>query len=134
MTANFGRVSGFLRAFAWILVLSLSTTGLSWAQEATQDGAQAEYRLGSGDQLRITFFGKHTVDLSGEYEIDGAGLVSLPLVGSLKIGGLTVSDAEKKIVNAYKPDYVLNPRVSVQVMNYRPFYITGQVEEPGSYP
>jgi protein involved in polysaccharide export with SLBB domain len=127
-------VSGLLRALAWTLVLSLSATGLVSAQDGTQDGVATEYRLGSGDQLRITFFGKHTTDLSGEYDIDGSGIVPLPLVGNLKIGGLTVSEAEKKIVDAYKPDYVLNPRVSVQVMNYRPFYITGQVAEPGSYP
>ena len=99
-----------------------------------QNGTQTEYQLGSGDKLRITFFGKHTADLSGEYDIDGSGLVPLPLVGSLRLGGLTLAQAEDAVVEAYKPDYVLNPRVSVRVLNYRPFYIMGQVEAPGSYP
>ena len=118
------------RAIALSLALGLSAVSLASAQ----NGTQAEYQLGSGDKLRITFFGKHTTDLSGEYEIDGSGLVPLPLVGSLRLGGLTLAQVEDVIVEAYKPDYVINPRVSVQVMNYRPFYITGQVEEPGSYP
>ena len=112
------------------LVLWMGALGPTLAQ----DGTQTEYQLGSGDKVRITFFGKHTTDLSGEYEIDGRGLVPLPLVGALRLGGLTVAQVEDIIVEAYKPDYVKNPRVNVQVMNYRPFYITGQVEEPGSYP
>ena len=102
--------------------------------ENISDTRQLQYQLGSGDKLRITFFGKHTSDLSGEYEIDGAGLVPLPLVGSIRLGGKTVKEAETTIIGAYKPDYVKNPRVAVQVLNYRPFYIMGQVGSPGSYP
>ena len=90
--------------------------------------------MGSGDKLRISFFGKHYSDLSGDYEIDGAGIVPLPLVGNIRLGGKTVSEAENAIKDAYKPDYVKDPRVSVQVLNYRPFYIWGQVKAPGSYP
>ena len=117
------------REIAFGLILWMGALSPALAQDQTQ----TEYQLGSGDKLRITFFGKHTTDLSGEYEIDGTGLVPLPLVGSLRMGGLTVAQAEDVIVEAYKPDYVKNPRVSLQVMNYRPFYITGQVEDPGSY-
>ena len=117
------------RAIVFGLALGLSVIGLASAQNETQP----EYQLGSGDQLRITFFGNHTADLSGDYEIDGSGLVPLPLVGSLRIGGLTVAQVGDAIVKAYQPDYVKNPRVSVQVLNYRPFYITGQVKAPGSY-
>lgn len=93
-----------------------------------------QYLLGSGDKLRISFFGKHYSDLSGDYEIDGAGIVPLPLVENILLGGKTLSEAEYAIKAAYKPDYVKNPRVSVQVLNYRPFYIWGQVNGPGSYP
>ena len=93
-----------------------------------------KYLLGSGDKLRISFFGKHYSDLSGGYEIDGAGIVPLPLVENILLGGKTLSEAENVIKAAYKPDYVKDPRVSVQVLNYRPFYIWGQVKGPGSYP
>jgi protein involved in polysaccharide export with SLBB domain len=97
------------------------------------ESAAPDYHLGSGDQLRITFFGKHVEDLSGDYEIDGSGLVPMPLVGNLRLGGLTLAEAESTIKDAYQPDYVLNPRISIQVLNYRPFYIMGQVNSPGSY-
>ncbi len=93
-----------------------------------------QYRLGSGDRLSVVFFGKHVGDLSGEYEIDGAGLIPMPLVGSIRLGGMTVAEAEAAIKAAYQPDYVRDPRLSIQVLNYRPFYIMGQVNSPGSYP
>lgn len=93
-----------------------------------------KYQLGSGDRLSIVFFGKHVGDLSGEYEIDGAGLIPMPLVGSVRVQGMTVAEAEAAIKASYKPDYVKEPRISIQVLNYRPFYIMGQVNSPGSYP
>ena len=103
------------------------------AQEA-KDSDSIRYLLGSGDKLRISFFGKHYSDLSGDYEISGAGIVPLPLVGNIRLGGKTISEAGSAIKNAYKPDYVKEPRLSVQVLNYRPFYIWGKVNAPGSYP
>jgi polysaccharide export outer membrane protein len=103
------------------------------AQEA-KNSDPTRYLLGSGDKLRISFFGKHYSDLSGDYEIDGAGIVPLPLVENIRLGGKTLSEAENSIKAAYKPDYVKDPRVSVQVLNYRPFYIWGKVNAPGSYP
>ncbi len=93
-----------------------------------------QYRLGSGDRLSVVFFGKHVGDLSGAYEVDGAGLISMPLVGSIRLEGMTVPEAEAAIKSAYQPDYVKNPRPSIQVLNYRPFYIMGEVNSPGSYP
>ncbi len=118
-----------LAVFAAYLVLASPLS----AQEA-KDLDSIRYLLGSGDKLRISFFGKHYSDLSGDYEIDGAGIVPLPLVENIRLGGKTLSEAEAAIKAAYKPDYVKDPRVSVQVLNYRPFYIWGQVNAPGSYP
>jgi polysaccharide export outer membrane protein len=100
------------------------------ATSATQ--AHPEYTLGSGDVVKVTVFGQN--DLSGEFTVDGQGMVSLPLVGNVKMGGLTVRQAEKKVVGTLKPDYLRNPRVSIEVLNYRPFYIIGEVKKPGSYP
>lgn len=98
-------------------------------------GAQArgvQYTLGSGDEVRITVFGHK--DLSGEFLVDGGGAVALPLIGNLRAGGRTVRQLEAAIVDMLKPDYLRNPRVSVEVLNYRPFYIVGEVKKPGSYP
>ncbi len=95
------------------------------------DDASA-YRLGSGDKIRVNVFGQ--ADLSGEFVISDVGVVSLPLVGNLDFGGATLREAEALLADALKPDYLVNPRVSIEVLNFRPFYIIGEVKEPGSYP
>jgi protein involved in polysaccharide export with SLBB domain len=90
------------------------------------------YTLGAGDKIRVTVFGHE--DLSGEFEIDGSGMISLPLIREVKAIGLNIKELEKNITAKLKPDYLRNPRVSVDVLNYRPFYILGEVKRPGGYP
>lgn len=90
------------------------------------------FRLGAGDRIRVTVFGHE--DLSGEFEVDGTGRVSLPLIRSVPAGGLTLAELEQAITERLTPDFLKDPRVSIDVLNYRPFYIIGEVNEPGSYP
>lgn len=101
--------------------------GMHWAT-----AQEPEYRLGTGDKIRVIVFGHD--DLSGEFEVDGRGSVSLPLIGETPLAGRTLEEAELLITNRLKPDYLKNPRVSIAVLNYRPFYIIGEVIKPGSYP
>ena len=91
-----------------------------------------DYKLGAGDQLRVIVYGED--DLGGTFNVDGNGFVSLPLIGALKVSGLETGDVEKEMVVRYSDGYLKDPRVSVQVMQYRPFYIMGEVNKPGSYP
>ena len=91
-----------------------------------------KFTLGAGDRLRLTVFGHE--DLSGEFNVGETGGMSLPLVGNVNMGGLTIQQAERLVEDALRPDYLLNPRVSIEVLNYRPFYILGEVNRPGSYP
>ena len=95
-------------------------------------GERAEYRLGSGDKIKVTVFGHD--DLSGQFLVGGGGDVALPLIGKVRAGGLSVAEFASRVVGALKPDYLTDPRVSVEVLNYRPFYIIGEVKQPGSYP
>jgi polysaccharide export outer membrane protein len=95
-------------------------------------GADAGYVLGPGDKIRVTVFGHE--DLSGEFEVDAQGNVSLPLIQAVPAGGKTPPQLEKLIAERLEPDYLRNPRVSVEVLNYRPFYIYGEVMKPGGYP
>jgi len=90
------------------------------------------YQLGSGDQIKVTVYGEE--DLSGEFEIDGTGTISLPLIGSVTIGGQILTDAQSLIAEQLSDGFLINPRVSIEVLNYRPFYILGEVNSPGSYP
>jgi len=90
------------------------------------------YKLGSGDRVRVIVYGQE--DLSGEFRVDGNGKVALPLVGTVDAGGKSVGQFEKSVISALKPDYLQDPRVSVEVLTYRPFYIVGEVQKPGNYP
>ena len=93
---------------------------------------QSEYRLGNGDQVQVTVYSQP--ELTGEHVVDGAGNISMPLIGTVSAGGGTAAELEGNIVGKLKPQYLNDPKVSVQVLNYRPFYIVGEVKNPGSYP
>lgn len=97
-------------------------------------GPQDEnYKLGSGDKLRMIVYGEN--DLGGEYLVDGAGDVQLPLLGQVKASGMTIHDFEGAVGAKFVSEgYLKDPRVSVEVENYRPFYIMGEVRAPGQYP
>jgi protein involved in polysaccharide export with SLBB domain len=91
----------------------------------------AGYQLGAGDKIRVTVFGES--DLSGEYQVDGSGMVRLPLIGTLRATGYTAPDLEQGISQALADGYLKNPRVNVEIAAYRPFYIIGAVNRPGQY-
>jgi protein involved in polysaccharide export with SLBB domain len=98
------------------------------------NGPQDEsYKLGSGDKLKLTVYGEN--DLGSECLVDGAGQVQLPLLGQVPAAGLSVHDFETAVGRKFVSErYLKDPRVSVEVENYRPFYIIGEVKSPGQYP
>lgn len=104
----------------------------SWTHVTLAIEIENQYRLGIGDRIKLTIF-RHN-DLSGEFVINGAGQLSLPLIRIVKAKDLTLTELEQAITSKLKPDYLINPRVSIEVLNYRPFYIVGEVKNPGSYP
>lgn len=131
------------------LVLSLITASAVFAQApatakasipapaATKDANPADtlsrYQLGSGDVITIVVFGEE--DLKREkIRLTDAGTISYPVLGELRVLGLTVGELEKIITDGLRGRYLVNPRVSVSVDEYRPFFISGQVERGGSYP
>jgi polysaccharide export outer membrane protein len=90
-----------------------------------------EYRLGAGDQIRITVFNEP--DLTGPFTVGSQGAIAYPLVGSIRAGGLTVPEFTTALEQALGT-YIRAPRVAVEVTNYRPFFILGEVQRPGTYP
>ena len=96
---------------------------------STQAQTTAGYALGSGD--KITVYGE--ADLSGEFAVNGEGMVSLPLIGSVKASGLTVAQLGQAVAERFKAGYLLDPKVSVEVINFRPYYIMGEVTKTGEY-
>jgi polysaccharide export outer membrane protein len=98
---------------------------------ANQAFSQVAYTMGPGDKLRVVVF-RHE-DLSGDFTLDGAGKFAMPLIGEVDALGLTSSELEKRIEKKYANGYLVEPQVSIQVENYRPFYILGEVNKPGQY-
>lgn len=90
-----------------------------------------EYRLGPGDQLRITVFNEP--ELTGQFLVGSQGTIAYPLVGDVRAAGLTVLEFTEALQTALR-EYVRTPNVSVEVANYRPFFILGEVQRPGTYP
>ena len=102
------------------------------AAPEAQPAATAEYRLGTGDKVRVVVFNEPS--LSGEFQVDDSGAMSMPLVGTVKARGLTNRELEKELTQKLRGGYARDPKVSVEVANYRPFYVIGEVEKPGEYP
>ncbi len=102
------------------------------ASPAKGQEADGEYRVGAGDKLSIIVFGHD--DLSREVLVDGSGRVSLPLLGQLEVEGRTVAELQEDVTEALDRDFIVDPRVSIEVVTYRPFFILGQVNKPGRYP
>jgi len=95
-------------------------------------GTPADYRLGPNDRTRIIVYGQPT--LTGEFQLDGNGVLAFPLIGNVDATGMTPSQLQATIAQRLDKDWVHNPSVSVEVSTRRPFYVVGEVQKPGSYP
>lgn len=90
------------------------------------------YRVGAGDRLSIRVAGES--DLTGEYVVDASGELSMPYVQSVPVAGKTTREIERLVTQRLNAGYLLDPKVSVQAISLRPFYIMGEVTAGGSYP
>ena len=108
-------------------------------QYATPGGTYASaspyeqpYTLDAGDKLRIVVFGQDGI--SNAYVVDAGGNVNLPLIGTVPARGATTGQLSQRIAERLKQGYVREPHVTVEVEAYRPFFILGEVTNPGQYP
>jgi len=122
---------GGVRGIGRILFLVVALILLALRPASAADDGKA-YTLGAGDKLRITVYNE--TDLSGEFEVSGQGSISVPLLGQVQVLGKTTAEAQAILTQKYGKDYLVNPSVSIEVLNYRPFFIIGEVNHPGSYP
>lgn len=126
------RTTAIALSMAAALLITMVPASIETALAAdTSEDVDSVYRLDTGDKIKVTVFGHE--DLSGEFEVDGTGRVAMPLIQFVEVGGLSVREAESAIEGKLSPDYLKNPKASVEILNYRPFYILGEVENPGSY-
>ena len=131
LVLGIGLASGCSSSPPASLPVQQPAAGTGAAGEALE-GDISSYRLGPGDALRVTVF-RHE-DLSGEFRMDGEGYFAMPLVGEILGGGRTARQLESEIEVALKSGgYLVDPQVGVEVLNYRPFYIIGEINNPGSF-
>jgi polysaccharide export outer membrane protein len=99
---------------------------------ADEGGGESTYTLNTGDDVQITVFDEP--DLSINAILDDTGTISYPLLGELQVRGLTVRELETKITEGLRGRFLINPRVNVSIREYRPFFVRGEVANPGSFP
>ncbi|WP_157443012.1 polysaccharide biosynthesis/export family protein [Colwellia piezophila] len=90
-----------------------------------------EYQLGPGDKLEIKVYGQDELTVTAL--LGNSGKINYPFLGEINIKGLTVKQIEQLVLKGLKGGYLISPNVAAQVLEYRPFYIHGEVKKPGGY-
>lgn len=125
------RFGGILRAF--LLLLPLVLGGCAINRPATYlVETKGPYTLDSGDVIRLAVYGDEKI--STTYKVDDSGAVALPLVGPVMARGETTASLAGRIAAALSNGFMRNPDVAVEVAEYRPFFIQGEVKTSGQYP
>lgn len=119
----------FLFIGIWFASLASMSTNL-FAQGVDNNDT---YRLSTGDSISVTVFDEPELGLK-EAKITDEGTISVPLLGQVNVQGKTVPEVEALLTKLFGDDYLKKPSVSVSIAEYRPFYINGEVQKPGSYP
>jgi protein involved in polysaccharide export with SLBB domain len=133
-----GLIMTRVRVYSALVSIALLISGctggsLSEAeQQSMAAAAVAAPQLQPGDKIRINVFGEN--NLSGDYEIDQSGQISLPLAGTIAAVGLTQTELEQALAKKFRSEYLKNPKVTVTIATLRPFYMMGEVTKPGEYP
>ncbi|WP_439499096.1 polysaccharide biosynthesis/export family protein [Bosea sp. (in: a-proteobacteria)] len=102
------------------------------APELAVADINAPYRLASGDRLRIIVFGQD--NLSNVYAVDGSGRIAMPLIGAVDAQGRTTQQLAREIEGRLRAGFLREPKVSVEVDAYRPFFVLGEVTNSGQFP
>ena len=120
-----------MKIFKIFLTICL-TLILSWSTLAAADEID-DYQISADDQISVIVFNETDLGVN-KVRVSGNGTISMPLLGQVEIEGHTVTEVEQKITTLLLDGYLKKPNVTVTITEYRPFYINGEVEKPGSYP
>lgn len=111
----------------WLLI----TVFVTFAFQVQAQDLQ-HYKLGADDVISVSVFDEPDLSLK-EVRISNTGTIAMPLIGQISLKGLSVAEAENKIYNLYLGDYLKKPDITVTIVEYRQFYVNGEVEKPGGY-
>ena len=127
MLSELNKVKAISIAFA-VAACVLGLTAGAWSPAHA-----ADYKLGAGDKVRVVVLADP--EFSGEYEVDASGNMSVRMIGRMTVLGMTTAQLEAELVQRYSSGgYLRNPKLSVELISARPFFILGEVVKPGSYP
>jgi polysaccharide export outer membrane protein len=121
----------FVALIALAACASSSSDG-STASQGKIETSSEDYRLGPEDKVKVTVFGE--TDLSGEFVVDSSGVLSVPFLGQISVKGMTLRQFESAYAAKLREAQILrDPRVSAEVVSFRPIYVLGEVKKPGQY-
>ena len=123
--------SALLAAALFLSACSSASLITEADQQSMAAVATAPATLQPGDKIRVDVFGEDK--LGGEYQLDQAGQVSVPLAGTVKAQGMTQAQLEQALAKKLRTDYLRNPKVTVTIATLAPFYIIGEVQKPGQF-
>jgi polysaccharide biosynthesis/export protein VpsN len=123
----------FAPRIALMMVLLASALLAMDARAQAKSDALSTYRLNSGDVISIRVFGEDDFNRE-KIRLTDAGTVSFPVLGEIPMLGRTVGEIEKLVTDRLKGRYLVNPRVSVWIDEYRSYFVNGMVEKPGAFP
>ncbi|MGQ0456072.1 MAG: polysaccharide biosynthesis/export family protein [Hyphomicrobium sp.] len=121
-----------------MMLLGCSQTVLNGQSNATGStetlttAAKPTAKLEPADKIRVTIFNEP--QLSGEYTVDGSGSIAYPLIGQIPVAGLDAEGVQQRLTERLSGRYLINPKISVDFIDLRPFYIMGEVNKPGEVP
>jgi len=138
---NAKKITGSVPGLLVVLLALTMTSGAipAWALEndtpsrsTTPLDTLSNYQLGPGDRIKIAVYEEK--DLTVETALTDAGTILYPFLGEIKVSGMTVGRLSELIIQKLKGPYLVDPKVSISVTQYRSFFIYGEVQKPGSYP
>src|SRR5690606_24237474 len=121
----------WLRLFLVFLPLPLAGCALNARPSTYLVEVKGPYTLDTGDVVRVTVYGEP--ELSKSFKVDDGGAISLPLVGAIKVRGLTTQMTAAAITAALAEGFIRDPSVAVEIETYRPFFIQGAVKTAGQF-
>lgn len=125
-------LGGCARKSAPLATAPLATAPLAAAPARALAAQDEPYTLDAGDRLRVLVFGQD--GLSNSYAVDAGGAITMPLIGAVPARALTAAELARAIAARLRQGYIREPHVAVEIEAYRPFFILGEVTNPGQYP
>jgi polysaccharide export outer membrane protein len=121
----------WLRLVLLVLLVPLAACAISPRSATYPVDTKGSYALDSGDVVRVSVYGE--AELTKSYRVDDSGAIAVPLVGAIKVRGLTTQMAASRLTSALASGYLREPSVAIEIETHRPFFIQGAVKNAGQF-